>query len=87
MIGRQEEVKELKNRFVGSNAEFIAVYGRCRVGKTYLVDETFKGMITFRHAGLSPAEWHEKNLMEAQLDHFYQSLKLHGAKPEHRPKD
>ncbi|MBO4379311.1 MAG: ATP-binding protein [Clostridia bacterium] len=87
MIGRQEEVKELKNRFAGSNAEFIAVYGRRRVGKTYLVDETFKGMITFRHAGLSPAEWHGKNLMEAQLDHFYQSLKLHGAKPEHRPKD
>ena len=87
MVGRQPEITALKERYMSPEAEFIAVYGRRRVGKTYLIDETFKGLITFRHAGLSPAEWHGKNLMAAQLDHFYQSLQLHGARPDHRPKD
>ena len=87
MIGRQKEVKTLLDKYAGSEAEFIAVYGRRRVGKTYLIDETFKGKITFRHAGLSPAEWNGKNLMAAQLDHFYKSLQLCGARPDHCPKD
>ena len=87
MIGRQEEVRILKERYTRPGAEFIAVYGRRRVGKTYLIDETFKGKITFRHTGLSPAEWKGENLMTAQLDHFYQSLLLCGATPEERPKD
>ena len=87
MIGRQKEIRILQEKYAGSEAEFIAVYGRRRVGKTYLVDETFKGKITFRHAGLSPAEWHGKNFMKAQLDHFYQSLQLCGASPDHYTKD
>ena len=87
MVGRQEEIRELQERYAGSEAEFIAIYGRRRVGKTYLVDETFKGKITFRHAGLSPAEFGGNNLMAAQLDHFYQSLILCGAAPDHRPQD
>ncbi len=87
MIGRQEEVRILQEKYAGTEAEFIAIYGRRRVGKTYLVDETFKGQITFRHTGLSPAEFRGKNLMKAQLDHFYQSLQLCGAAPDHRPKD
>ena len=87
MVGRQEEIRELQERYAGSEAEFIAIYGRRRVGKTYLVDETFKGKITFRHAGLSPAEFGGNNLMAAQLDHFYQSLILCGAAPNHCPQD
>lgn len=87
MIGRQAEIRALQERYEGTEAEFIAVYGRRRVGKTYLIDETFKGKITFRHAGLSPAEFRGSDLMTAQLDHFYQSLKLNGASPDHRPKD
>ena len=34
----------------------LIVWGARQVGKTYLVDETFKDRITFRHAGLSQAE-------------------------------
>ena len=55
MIGREKETSELVELYNRKNAELVAVYGRRRVGKTYLVDETFKGRITFRHAGLSPA--------------------------------
>ena len=56
MIGRKQEVKELNRLYNRNKAELIAIYGRRRVGKTYLVDETFEGKITFRHAGLSPAD-------------------------------
>lgn len=37
IIGRQEEKKFLKGRLNSKEAEFIAVYGRRRVGKTYLI--------------------------------------------------
>ena len=56
MIGREWEKQELLRRYERKKAEFIAVYGRRRVGKTYLIDKTFEGKITFRHAGLSPAD-------------------------------
>ena len=56
MIGRVQEVKELNRLYSRDKAELVAIYGRRRVGKTYLVDETFTGRITFRHAGLSPAD-------------------------------
>lgn len=56
IIGREKEIKELKQLYNSDKAEFVAIYGRRRVGKTFLVDETLKGKITFRHAGLSPVE-------------------------------
>ena len=56
MIGRKKEIQRLKNLYKSNKAELVAVYGRRRVGKTYLVNECFKGNILFRHAGLSPVE-------------------------------
>ena len=86
MIGREKEIKELEKIFHSNKAELVAVYGRRRVGKTYLVDEVFQDRITFRHAGLSPVEEESKGLLEAQLEHFYNSLKLHGMENEEKPK-
>lgn len=54
MIGRKQEVDELRRLYERNRAELVAVYGRRRVGKTFLVDEAFSGKFTFRHAGLSP---------------------------------
>ena len=56
MIGRKRETKELNRLYDSGRAELVAIYGRRRIGKTYLVDETFDGRITFKHAGLSPAD-------------------------------
>lgn len=78
MIGRQSEVKELNRLYNRKRAELVAVYGRRRVGKTFLIDETFAGRITFRHAGLAPDDEDPKGLLKAQLDHFYNSLDLFG---------
>lgn len=86
MIGREKEIQELKERYDSGRAEFIAVYGRRRVGKTYLVDETLKDKITFRHAGLSPVdEQNRKNGLKEQLKYFYLSLQLHGMKKSKCP--
>ena len=86
MIGRAREEKELNELYDSGRAELIAIYGRRRVGKTYLVDEVFSGRITFRHAGLSPADEDAKGLLQAQLSHFYNSLDLHGMEPQEKPK-
>lgn len=85
MIGREQEMKKLLQRYERNKAEFIAVYGRRRVGKTYLIDEALEGKITFRHAGLSPADNQRKGALAAQLDHFYYSLQRHGIQADHRP--
>ena len=86
MIGRQYEIKELNRIYNKNKAELVAVYGRRRVGKTYLIDETFEGRITFRHAGLAPEEEKtEKSRLRAQLDHFYSSLVLFGVETEKKP--
>lgn len=85
MIGRTREVEDLNRLYESGRAELVALYGRRRVGKTYLVDETLSGRITFRHAGLSPADQDAKGLLRAQLDHFYNSLELHGMKPCDKP--
>ena len=43
IIGRRRE-KEVLERLFGSNEpEFLAIYGRRRVGKTFLVSEYCKG--------------------------------------------
>lgn len=85
MIGRKKEIRELNNLYNGNKAELIAIYGRRRIGKTYLVDETFRGRITFRHAGLSPVDTDKKGMLKAQLEHFYYSLLRHGMKKERKP--
>ena len=86
MIGREKEVKELLDLYNSNKAQFIAVYGRRRVGKTYLINETFQNKITFHHAGLSPIEeTKSKSLLKSQLEQFYYSILQHGMKKSHRP--
>ncbi len=77
IIGRNKEIAELNEVYKSDKAELVAVYGRRRVGKTFLVDQALKGKITFRHAGLSPVDENgKKNLMADQLKQFYYSLLL-----------
>ena len=78
MIGRKQEIAELNRLYERNRAELVAVYGRRRVGKTFLIDETFSRKFSFRHAGLSPVDEEANGLLRAQLDHFYNSLILFG---------
>ena len=86
LIGRQQEKQQIENLYQSNRAEFVAIYGRRRVGKTYLVDETLSGRITFRHAGLSPIDDNGKgNMQKEQLKHFYHSLLSQGMKKSKCP--
>ena len=84
LIGREREVRKLKELYESDSAELVALYGRRRVGKTFLVDSVFAGKITFRHSGLSPLddryadESSRKSRLGDQLKHFTQSLALQG---------
>ena len=72
MIGRTRERNLLMTAFASDESELVAVYGRRRVGKTYLVRETFGTGFAFQHTGL-------KNGSGAvQLSRFRQSLVEHG---------
>ena len=42
IIGREKELKILDKMMASDSAEFLAVYGRRRVGKTYLIYEYLK---------------------------------------------
>ena len=62
IIGRKEEKQKLEEVFSSKNSEFVAIYGRRRVGKTYLVRETFSDKFTFEIAGLANASTKEQLL-------------------------
>ena len=86
MIGRKREQEALNRLYDGKKAELVAVFGRRRVGKTYLIDETFEGRFTFKHAGLSPAGEDPQGFLQKQLLNFYNSLILAGMSERKPPK-
>ena len=51
IIGRKAEIRELEKLYKSESSEFVAVYGRRRVGKTFLIKEVFKDRFTFWHTG------------------------------------
>lgn len=68
-IGRTEEVNELRSRFVSKRSEFVAIYGRRRIGKTCLVRTAFQQNFTFQVTALGNAN------LQQQLANFTLGLK------------
>jgi hypothetical protein len=68
IIGRKSEQKELLEAAAAEYSKFVAVYGRRRVGKTFLIRETFNYSFTFQHTGLA------RGRMKDQLLGFRASL-------------
>ena len=72
IIGRTKEVA-LLNKYASSNkAEFVAVYGRRRVGKTFLITQTLESQMIFETSGVIMGE------KEDQFAAFNQSLRRIG---------
>lgn len=70
IIGRQSEQSTLENIFSSEEAEFVAVYGRRRVGKTFLIREFFKEKGPyFEMTGL------REGSVKEQLFHFGKAFK------------
>ena len=72
MIGRSEEIALLREQAEADRSRFVVVYGRRRVGKTFLVREAFGYRFTFTHTGAEHATLAE------QLAQFRQSLAVQG---------
>lgn len=86
IIGRKREIAELRRHLESGHAEFIAVYGRRRVGKTFLINEVFRDCMVFHHTGLSPYDRSRKSSLKDQLQNFYFSLIRNGMDGVKRPK-
>lgn len=81
LIGRRREQADLGEWCASSKAELVCVYGRRRVGKTYLVDNTFRGMLAFSVMGS------EDKSTPTQLRVFGRALKQFGCQIAGVPAD
>ena len=52
ILGRHREMAMLKQIYESDRSEFVAVYGRRRVGKTYLIKQYFKNRMDFYVTGI-----------------------------------
>jgi AAA+ ATPase superfamily predicted ATPase len=75
MIGRKKEQVDLQRFMDSKQSEFAVVFGRRRVGKTFLVREYFNNRFTFYHTGMANTE------MQMQLRNFNLSLRKYGKMP------
>jgi AAA+ ATPase superfamily predicted ATPase len=69
IIGRKLEINKLQDLYKSNKPEFVAVYGRRRVGKTFLVRELLEKEFVFDLAGLA------KGSLNEQLMNFHFTLK------------
>ncbi len=81
IIGRQEEIRKLEKLLLSSKSEFVAIYGRRRIGKSFLVEEVYKDIIVFRAIGAYINDVDVRSYKQLQLDHFYESLLDSGLEP------
>ena len=94
IIGRTREKRDLQNVIDSDKSEFVAVFGRRRVGKTFLVRETCRYRFAFEHTGLKnftmTADGEQmpvRDAMKRQLREFHRSLQRYGCKKRAVPKD
>lgn len=81
IIGREKEQTALLELLTQEEAQFCAVYGRRRVGKTFLIRETFGHHFAFQHTGLAHAT------RKDQLREFRMSLQAAGLRINRSPAD
>lgn len=68
LIGRTKESKVISDCIKDNKSHFIAIYGRRRVGKTYLIRQYFKNQFDFYVTGLA------KGNTAMQLTNFKMAL-------------
>ena len=81
IVGRKKEQEILLNLLDSPQSEFVAVYGRRRVGKTFLIRETFNYDFAFQHTGILDAP------LDEQLSEFRESLYDAGLEPSPMPQN
>lgn len=81
IIGRIEEQKLLLSLKDSPKAEFVALYGRRRVGKTFLINQLFGSNFAFKMTGVLDGS------LKDQLAAFSDSMDDFGYDMEEKPKD
>jgi len=81
IIGRIEECKRLDKCMRADNAQLIIVYGRRRVGKTYLINQYFGNQFAFKVTGIFGQN------KETQLRNFITELDFRTKKKHKQPRD
>lgn len=72
IIGRDTEIARLRSWYKSGKAEFVALYGRRRVGKTYLINSFFDNQYDFDATGIIDGTRLE------ELSAFHSALKEYG---------
>lgn len=80
IIGREAEQKILREIYESKKPEFVAVYGRRRIGKTYLIKNFFKGEFDFYMTGAF------NSTMADMLEYFNMQLEEYSGKKWPKPK-
>lgn len=81
LIGRKNELALLDETMKSKESELVIVYGRRRVGKTFLVNHYFENSYVFKHTGIF------KKPTELQLERFSASLEEYSGKSVETPKN
>lgn len=68
MIGRDNQIKQLNEALSSSKSSFIAVTGRRRVGKTYLIEEIYKKHLCLTVTGIQGGD------LKTQIVNFTQKI-------------
>jgi AAA+ ATPase superfamily predicted ATPase len=70
VIGRKEEKEILSDLIDSPDAELVAVYGRRRVGKTFLIRNVLEKQLVFEYSGIHNAS------LDQQLENFSQAMTI-----------
>lgn len=81
LVGRTEEIRLLEKYYGSDKPELVAVHGRRRVGKTYLVSETLGGRFDFEFSGMY------KVAAKVQLQEFQKELNRRTKSKDAAPAD
>lgn len=74
IIGRKEEIALLEKYMTSNHSGFIAIYGRRRIGKTFLIRHYFQKRFAFDMTGIIEGKKAE------QLTAFNHAMKQYGTK-------
>jgi len=80
IVGREAEIDELNHIMESDEAKFLVVYGRRRVGKTFLINEYFSNNFRFKVTGLA-LDRTLPNYNQEQLTNFAKALNAYGYPP------
>lgn len=68
VVGRESQTLLLESLLRDKKSHFVAITGRRRVGKTYLIDEVYKDQMSYRVTGIQDAN------TESQITNFVQKV-------------